>query len=168
MNPNHDPKTGQFTFSNGMSAKSLSNNMKKFKYKQFDRLMSAKQVASTKSGSCHDQVIYEIDQLSKLGLKPKAAFIMAVDKNGNGGETHTFVLYNENGKTNWFENAWSDKRGIHSYNNEKLAMADIVKEFKKRNKGQNIYLADFDPSEHSTGETLEVFVDKCMNKAIKV
>ena len=147
------------------SPKQLKNYMNDFKYKEFSTLTPPFVTQFTKQGSCHDQVFYEFDELYKQGLKPKATFIMAVDKNGNGGETHSFVSYNKNNKSYWFENAWSDKNGIHEFSNEKSMTYNIVNDFARRNKGYNIYIADMDVTKHNYGEDLTTFVDKCMDNA---
>ena len=66
--------------------------MKTIKYSEFTHLMSAEQVRTSKKGSCHDQVMLELDELKAAGFKPKAKYIMAVDDNGQGGETHSFAF----------------------------------------------------------------------------
>ena len=143
----------------------LKSSMAKFKYKEYDKLMSLEQVKKTKSGSCHDQVIYEMSELRNQGLNPKAKFIMAVNKNGQGGETHSFVYYNKDGKTNWFENAWGDNNGIHQFTNEQSMTNKVISDFSRRNPNSKIYMADLNIGNHKTGETLEEFVDKCMDDA---
>ena len=147
------------------SPQDLSKFMSDFKYKNFDRLMTPDQVEKTKSGSCHDQVMFEMDELKKQGLDPKAKFIMAVGPNGQGGETHSFVYYTKNNKTYYLENAWQDKKGLHEFRNEKEMIDHIGSSFQSRNKNQNIYLADFNTKEHKAGEDLATLVDKCMNNA---
>ena len=147
------------------SPEELSKNLSSFKYSNFNRLMSPDEVAKSKRGSCHDQVMYEMDELSKQGLNPKAKFIMAVGKNGQGGETHSFAYYTKNGKSYWIENAWSDNKGIHEFRNEKELVSHVADTFARRNSNQNIYLADFKPNEHKPGEDLNTFVDKSMNNA---
>ena len=147
------------------SPEELSKNLSSFKYSKFNRLMSPDQVAKTKRGSCHDQVMFELDELKKQGLNPKAKFIMAVSPNGQGGETHSFVYYTKNNKTYYLENAWVDKKGLHEFNNEKEMIDNIGSSFKSRNRNQNIYLADLNPNEHKVGEDLNTFVSKCMDNA---
>ena len=142
--------------------------MSDFDYKDFDTLMSADDVLNTLSGSCHDQVIFELDELKKQGLNPRAKFLFAVDDNGDGGETHSFVYYSEDQTLFWFENAWEDYRGIHSFDTEQEMLDFIIDAFINRNPGKTIYLADFNPEDHTTGEDLQTLVDICMDNAIQV
>jgi len=65
---------------------------KRIKYKDFDKLMSPQEVASSNSGSCHDQVMYEIQKLKNLGLSPKALFVME-SAGQQGGMTHSLVYF---------------------------------------------------------------------------
>ena len=93
----------------------LSNWMKKnIKYKEFTKLMSADEVMKERKGSCHDQVMFELYWLKKLGYNPKAIFFIEYNDN-NGGETHSFVYYNKKDKVCWFENAWGGNEGIKEF-----------------------------------------------------
>ena len=142
--------------------------MSEFDYAEFDTLMSAQDVMNTLSGSCHDQVMFEYDELSKQGLNPKAKFMIAVDEFDQGGETHSFVFYPEGSKIYWFENAWEDYRGIHEFGTEQELIDFVIDAFINRNPNKAIYIADFIPEEHQIGEDLQTLVDTCMNSAIQV
>jgi len=142
--------------------------MSNFEYINFDTLMDSTEVVNTLSGSCHDQVMFELDELSKQGLNPKAKFLIAVDDNGTGGETHSFVYYPEDSDLFWFENAWEDYRGIHEFDTEQEMLDFVIDAFMNRNPGKEIYIADFDPENHIVGEDLQTLVDVCMDNAIQV
>ena len=142
--------------------------MQDFDYKEFDTLMSTNDVGYYGEGSCHDQVFYELEALKLLGLDPKAKFIMAVDKDNIGGETHSFVYWLEDGKAFWFENAWEDFQGIHEFDSEEELVDAVVGAFKARNPRNYIYIADLYPEEHTVGEDLDTFVDICMRNAEQV
>lgn len=137
-------------------------------YKEFDTLMSPKEVLNTLSGSCHDQVMLEMQELTEQGLSPKAKFLMAVDKDGIGGETHSFVYYADAPDIFWFENAWEDYRGINDFITEDEMLNFIIDAFINRNPGQFIYLGDFIPEDHTVGEDLQTLVDICMENAVQV
>ena len=141
--------------------------MSNFEYIDFDTLMSSKEVADTLSGSCHDQVIFELDELSKQGLNPKAKFLIAVDPDGNGGETHSFVFYQEDSKLYWFENAWKDYRGIHEFDTEHELLDFVLDAFADRNPGKEVFVGAFIPEEHHIGEDLQTLVDICMDNAVQ-
>ena len=148
----------------------LYSFMSNFKYTEFSNLMSSKEVMITKQGSCHDQVIFEIKELSEMGLNPQAKFIMEVKDDEQGGETHSFVYYQDTNSPTmwyWFENAWEDYRGIHEFN-DYLNMIDfIMQAFKLRHPYSAMYISDFIISEHATGEDLQTLVNICMSSAQK-
>ena len=134
-------------------------------YVEFTQLMAPDEVIMMNEGSCHDQTMLEYDELECEGLSPAAKFIMAVDKDNIGGETHSFVYWVENGKAYWFENAWEDYRGIHEFDSEADLIEAVVDAFTERNPRKYIYISDFNPAEHTIGEDLDTFVDICMNNA---
>lgn len=149
------------------SPKELSKSLKSLKYKEFTKLMSPKAVEKTKRGSCHDQVMFEMSELRKMGIKPKATFVMEVSDNGQGGMTHSFVHYKKGNRTVWLENAWSDRAGRHEYD----SLKDIKKEFRRSHKAgefgnnrtyKNLIFGEFDDRKHRPGETLQELVNKCL------
>ena len=142
--------------------------MSDFEYTEFDRLMSPEQVFRTESGSCHDQVMFEYDELSKQGVDPRAKFLIAVGDDGGGGETHSFVYYSEDSTMFWFEQAWQDYAGIHDFATEQEMFDFIIDAFMNRNPNKHIYIADFIPADHTVGEDLQALVDICMETAVEV
>ena len=151
--------------------KSLSEHMKNFKYKEYTKLMSPEQVKKNKSGSCHDQVMYEMSELRKLGIKPKAKFVMEYDNNGQGGMTHSFVYYKNGDQTTWMENAWKDRAGVNHYDSIKDIEREIRKAHKEgtfgnRSRFRNLVFTDFNDREHTPGETLQELVNKCLRQFI--
>ena len=153
------------------SPESLSSKMKKLKYKEYTTLQSPEKTMKY-GGSCHDQTFATLKSLRKMGLKPKAKFLMEVDDKGQGGMTHSFAYYKNGNKTVWFENAWKDRAGLHEFDSIK----DIQKEFKKAHKNgsfgnskkyKNLIWSDFNEKEHKTGENLQEFVDVCLSEPKK-
>ena len=146
------------------SPEALLDFMQSIQYSEFIALMSPIEVVIHKFGSCHDQAMLEMQELQEEGLNPIAKFIMSVDEDMQGQETHSFVYYPLDGKWYWFENAWEDVRGIREYENEQELIDSVMFAFGRRNFGK-LYIADLIPSEHSVGEDLQTFVDICMNSA---
>ena len=151
------------------NANSLSDHMKTFKYKEFDRLMSPDEVENTKTGSCHDQVMYEFRELRKMGKDPKGLFVIECDYNDLGGDMHSLVYYDENGKTNWFENAWKGREGVSQYSSLDDIKNEITKahengEFGNSAKYGKLYFGEFMDTWHTPGETLQDFVDCCFEE----
>lgn len=136
--------------------------MSDFRYTPFSTLMSPLEVLLTKQGSCHDQVMFEYSELEEMGLNPQARFIMKVDEEGHGLETHSFIYYVVDDVWYWFESAWEDMRGIHAFDSYDIMIAEIADKFFARNYEGTVYIADFIPANHTIGESLETLVDTCM------
>lgn len=156
----------RYNKSNVLTPNKLSKHMQSFTYSDFKGLKSPAQVEKDKSGDCHSQVMYEMDQLKRMGINAKAKFFIEYDsKTGQGGTTHSFVYYKDGKDTIWFENAWGSQAGQHRYKNEKDMIADIEKRHRAEN-GKNTYdsiaWGTFNPEEHTPGETLQQLVDICL------
>lgn len=140
----------------------LSKYMKKFEYAEFTTLKSHDWVAKNKKGSCHDQVMYELSELRKCGLNPKADFFIQVDDKGQGYQTHSFVHYELNGKHIWFENAWEDQAGIHVYDSYDHMKKDVEEKLNTPN-GIHTLWGTFDDSKLNVGDDLQTVVNKCLD-----
>lgn len=156
------------TLSGSKSPEELIGYMRNnIKYAEFTKLKSPGEVLRSKSGSCHDQVMLEMDELSKMGLKPKATFLIEYNKQtGQGGVTHSFVTYEKNGKTYWLENAWGGQEGIHEYDSLDQIKKDITNKHRKGETGSykdypNLEFSDF--GNHTPGESLQEVVDKALS-----
>lgn len=155
------------------SVQDLSNHMRTFKYAEFTKLKSAKEVEDSKSGSCHDQVMYEYENLKAMGKDPKALFMIEYDeKTGQGGTTHSIVYYEEGGKINYIENAWGGKEGIRQFSNTKQLQNYFKSTHKNGEFGNNkrfpsFDIVEFDPSKHKPGEDLQQFIDKIYDEEEK-
>ena len=102
----------------------MKNNIS---YSNFTKLKSHDEVLKSKKGSCHDQVMFEYEELKKLGYSPKGLFIIELDKNGQGGMTHSLVYYKKGDKVCWFEHAWKGQEGIGEHNSLS-DIKDIIKD----------------------------------------
>lgn len=102
-----------------------------------------------------------------MGYNPKATFFIEYNEaTGQGGTTHSFVTYQKDGKTIWFENAWGGQEGLHEYD----SLDDIKKYITKLHRSgetgdyekySSLEFSDF--GQHKPGETLQEFVDKCLD-----
>jgi hypothetical protein len=148
----------------------VSHLTKDFKYSNYKKLQSPEETARKKSGSCHDQMMYEMAELKKMGYNPHGKFIFEHDGKGHGGMTHSFAWFKNHGKYYWVENAWSERAGIHEYPSEKAMIKDIKKahqtgEYGDKSKYSELEIADFDASDHRYGENLQEFVDRSFNSS---
>ena len=90
-------------------------------------LMSPEEVLSNKCGICVDQTEFERDWFNRHNYSHKVMTIQIIREDSAPG--HAFLVYEENNKYYWFENAWHDERGIHEYNNYEELIDDIKNKF---------------------------------------
>lgn len=139
------------------------------KYKEYTKLMSHDEVLNEKKGSCHDQVMFELEELRLMKLNPKALFF--IEYNGNqGGMTHSFVYYEKGNDLYWFENAWGLYAGIHKFKSLK-DIKDFIKDQHAKGKlGNNKKYPDIEITtfkHHSPGESLNELVQIALSENIK-
>lgn len=144
----------------------MLQDMKTFSYKEYTKLQSPEKTARTRSGSCHDQVIYEAQELQRMGYKPETTFIFEHDGNGQGGMTHSLVHYKTGGKEHWFENAWQEQAGDKIYNSlediyKEITMAHKTGEYGNKKKYPYLEIQEFDWTKHEPGEDLQEWVNRC-------
>ena len=138
-------------------------------YANFTKLKSSDGVAESKSGSCHDQVVFEYNVLKTMGKKPKILFFIAYKEGSNqGGMTHSLVYYSEGNKVKWFENSWSGMEGIHTYDSLSDLKADIKKLYSNMPDAKNFPKLEFKSasiSDFDAGMNLSEFVSGIMDEA---
>lgn len=152
-----------------MTPEELSKWMKNnIKYANFTKLKSHDEVMKTKSGSCHDQVMFELEELKEY--HPKAVFLIeANDSETANAVTHSFVYYQNNNRLYYFENAWGGHAGIKEFNDlngikEYFIEAHNKKEFGDPNRYPQMLFFNF--GKHKPGETLNEFVTKATRTEI--
>lgn len=140
----------------------MRNNMT---YSDFTTLKSADDVFKIKSGSCHDQVILEYSELSKMGLNPKAEFLIEYKPGSTiGGMTHSFVYYKKGNKIYWFEHAMGGQEGIHEFNSindikAEITRLHIIGKIGNYKAFPKLKWCSFIPEDHIPGETIGELVD---------
>lgn len=73
-------------------------------------------ILSTKVGNCFDQVEFERNWFENNNYEYKTIYNQVLLNYDNSYPTHTFLVYKENNKWYYFENAWEDMKGIHEFN----------------------------------------------------
>lgn len=96
------------------------------------------ELIKSKLGVCWDQVELERKLFAEQGIKIHACCIAYYDN--DKCPTHTFVIYEENGKTIWYEHAWTKHAGWHEFNNRIELMHEIRETFIK-----DEHLTDINP-----------------------
>ena len=152
------------------SPEELSKWMKSnIHYSNFTKLKSSDGVVESKSGSCHDQVVFEYNALKNMGKKPKILFFIAYKEGSNqGGMTHSLVYYSEGSKVKWFENSWSGMEGIHTYDSLSDLKADIKRLYSNMPDAKSFPELEFKSasiSDFDTGINLGEFVSGIMDEA---
>lgn len=136
----------------------MKNNIN---YKEYSYLMTAEEVYKEKTGSCHDQVIFEMFYFEKMKIKYGTIFFIEYNDDNIGGATHSLLYYIKNGKYYWFENAWEEEKGIHGPYNSLKDLKDEVKEKDLKNsKYNNIEFGSI--KNVKSGMTLNEFVQACL------
>ena len=144
----------------------LLNYMKStIKYESYStnkwKLHDWEYVDDEQEGNCHDQVMYELHFLSKLGYSPSADFCIELKKNSNrGGRTHSYVYYKKDSKYYWFENAWGSQVGIHGpYDNHKAIRKDVEEKMLKKSDYDYLEFGHFNGK---AGMTLQELLEACL------
>ena len=79
-------------------------------------VQNGEEVLESKTGTCWDQVELERLWFEKNGYIIHTFFMMFEVNKENNYPTHTFLIYENNNKYYWFENAFEANRGIHEFN----------------------------------------------------
>ena len=93
------------------------------------RVQNAEQLLKSKTGICWDQVELEREWFSKHNYNFATIFIWFSVEYKNDYPTHSFLIYEENNKWYWFENAFFDETGIHEYSSKEETINSIKKIF---------------------------------------
>ena len=79
-------------------------------------LQDKESLLKTLHGICWDQVELEREWFSNNNYEFKTIFEMVSLDYNNNYPTHTFLVYKDNNKWNWFENSDDINKGIHTFN----------------------------------------------------
>ena len=138
------------------------------RYSEYTRLMSHDEVYMRRKGSCHDQCVFEVEELRRMGYHPQTLFFVEyAEGNPNGGVTHSLVIFYKGFDICWFENAWEGQRGIHKFKtlfDLKKKIHDLHKSGKFGDYEQfpNLQFSLFDIDDHDVGEDLNTYVNICL------
>lgn len=136
----------------------FNDNMNKF-YK----LRKGENFIKSGYGVCWDFCEFERDFFVNTGIKHECYFIVNFLIRVQGGPTHTFLIYEQNGKWFWFEYAWFNYRGIWQYNSREDALCDIVNKFINLNAQQYNHTELYKTKSAKAGLNTFTFCEHCFN-----
>lgn len=122
-------------------------------------LQTPNQIITNKIGLCFDQVELEREILDQNNIKSQSYFIINY---GKKIKTHTFITYKIKDTYYWFENAWTNEKGIHQYKTKKELLKDITDKFIKdqvKNKDINIKIYNYKKPKYNI--TAKDFIIHC-------
>ena len=105
---------------NGIFHKKIESSM----YEKYS-LMTPQEVIKYKCGICMDQCELERFWFKKNKYECNVLIIQVLRENEAPG--HAFLIYKNNQKFYWFENAWYDQRGIHEFD----SYSELIDKIKK-------------------------------------
>lgn len=91
-------------------------------------VQTAEEVINTKVGTCFDQVELERLWFDNNNYETKTFFVWFEIDEVNNYPTHSFLVFKNNDKWYWFENAFADFRGIHEFDSLDDAIDYVVKQ----------------------------------------
>jgi hypothetical protein len=89
------------------------------------RLLSPSQVIKNKIGVCWDQCELERFMFANVINLPYTVYYMEADNSERA--SHTFLVFNNNGRYYHFEHSWESYRGIHEHKNLALCLKTLAK-----------------------------------------
>lgn len=151
-------------------------------YSNISKIKTWQEVLDSKSGCCHDFVMFEKHFFDKfthtLGTKYNTLFCMEFNEGEEvGGRTHSFIYWwdteDKFGKPlpestpkhyYWFEVAWESQQGIRGpYSSIEDLKKDIEKKMLSESKCDFV---EFAPFRGKPGMSLQELVDACMNESV--
>ncbi len=102
------------------------------------RLSSPERLIKVGYGHCYDQVELQRDWFKKHNYKFKTFYIMFVLPYDNTYSTHTYLVFENEGKYYYFEHSDSNNKGIHEFESYEDAINYQMKKYIENNKQRNI------------------------------
>lgn len=131
-------------------------------FSEFYYLLTPEELLERKCGVCWDQVELERKLFEEKSIKVETYFVFIADQDRL--PSHTFLIYEDDGKYYWFEHSWNPYKGIHEYENKSSLLLDVIKHFKESHPevSQNapLYLYEYKkPNEHITCDEFYQYIE---------
>lgn len=88
-------------------------------------VQSGEEVLESKIGTCWDQVELERLWFEEKGYNIYTFFMWFEVNRENDFPSHSFLIYEQDNKFYWFENAFESERGIHKFNSLEEAIENV-------------------------------------------
>ena len=131
----------------------INTNLQKWddEFENFYYLQTPEELMQSQCGVCWDQVELERKLFSENDIIVKTYFIYMADEDML--PSHTFLTFERDGKSYWFEHSWGKYRGIHEYINKECLLKDIIIKFRNDHpevkKDADLYLYEYQkPKDH--------------------
>lgn len=82
-------------------------------------------------GVCWDFCELEREFFKAKNIEHECFFMISSNNRAEGGPTHTFALYQQNGKWYWFEYSWFNHRGIWEFDTKEKALNTVIETFRE-------------------------------------
>lgn len=96
------------------------------------KLQTPEELMQSKMGVCWDQVELERFLFEQNNIKVESYWICTYD--GENLPSHTFLTFEKNNNSYWFENSWKEYKGINKYKTKKELLKDIKEKFTNSHK----------------------------------
>ena len=128
------------------------------------RTLTSTQFAKYKAGVCWDFANFESVWFKLHKYKFKTYYIIMNDHKMY--PTHTFLVYEDDGKYKYFESSWMRHQGIHEFGTMNELFKQVYKWFRELNGTQKIHLFEYTALDTLSGLTCCEFMDKVEQKEI--
>ncbi len=174
---NYMDKNIKYGFVDDVGKEYVPSNNEKFQEacKTKWRLSSPNRLIKVKYGHCWDQIELERDWFEKHGYHFKTFYIWFEFPYDNSYSTHTYLVFENDGKYYYFEHSDFNNKGIYEFATYEEAINYQKEKFIEINKQRNpvgeeelkhLYIYEYDKPKY--GLTMSEFIDYILANAKKV
>ncbi len=94
-------------------------------FNKYYKVRLGRDFIKTGYGVCWDFCELERAFFEEKGIEHECYFLESFTNRAESGPTHTFAIFKQGVKWNWFEYSWFAERGIHTYSSKLEAIKDV-------------------------------------------
>lgn len=142
--------------------------LKNKKFVENYKLLTPEESGKLKLGICYDQTEFERHIFENYIKLPFKTYYIEVEKD-KPWLTHAFLVYeDQNGMPTYFENSWTDIRGLHKADSEKAVIDIAVKFIGLDDKIPMKEFTCYEFSKPNYGLNVEDYMAFCRQKKVKL